>query len=153
SKPAAQEQAAEPISQKGAAATPAIMAAPAVVPPRADQPLNDASRGESPVAAAATTWPALPATEGAGAGGPAAASTNAREAAKTTAGKKGGANAGRGPAKVAAPKEANALDRAAAASPPAESSWLTYLLLILATTLAAASAFWFFFRTAHPRIH
>src|SRR5215468_12780876 len=54
SKPAAQEQAAEPISQKGAEASPAIMAAPAVVPPRADQPLNDASRGESPVAAAAT---------------------------------------------------------------------------------------------------
>src|SRR6516164_6971402 len=68
SKPAAQEQAAEPISQKGAEATPALVAAPAMVPPRADQPLNDASRGESPVAAAGTPWPALPATEGAGAG-------------------------------------------------------------------------------------
>src|SRR5499427_1945175 len=46
SKPAAQEQAAEPISQKGAEAAPAIMAspamvaAPAMVPPPADQSLN-----------------------------------------------------------------------------------------------------------------
>src|SRR6516164_4322177 len=44
SKPAAQEQAAEPISKKGAEAA-------AMVPPPADQSLNDASRGESPVAA------------------------------------------------------------------------------------------------------
>src|SRR5262245_49754920 len=153
SKPAAQEQAAEPISQKGAEATPAIMAAPAAVPPRADQALNDASRGESPVAAAATAWPALPATEGAGAGGPAAASTNATEAAKTNAATNAVANAATNPAQVVDPNEVNDLDRAAAASAPAESSWLTYLLLILATALAAASAFWFFFRTAHPRIH
>ena len=65
SKPAAQEQVAEPISQKGAEAARAM-----VPPPRADQPLNDASRGESPVAAAATAWPALPTTEGAGVGAP-----------------------------------------------------------------------------------
>jgi hypothetical protein len=126
-----------------------------VPPPRADQPLNDASRGESPVAAAATAWPALPATEGAGA--PAAASADAAEAGKTNA----VANAVTNAAQVVDPNEVNDLDRAAAASVPAESSWLTYLLLILATALAAASAFWFFFRTAspfarraaHPRMH
>ena len=152
SKPAAQEQAAEPISQKGAEAARAM-----VPPPRADQPLNDASRGESPVAAAATPWPALPTTEGAGAGAPAAASADATEAAKTNA----VANAVTNAAQVVDPNEVNDLDRAAAASVPAESSWLTYLLLILATALAAASAFWFFFRTpsrfarraAHPRMH
>ena len=143
SKPAAQEQAAEPISQKGAEA------APAMVPPPADQSLNDASRGESPVAAAAAGWPALPATEGAGAGAPAAASADATEAAKTNA----VANAVTKPAQVVDPNEVNDLDRAAATSVPAESSWLTYLLLILATALAAASAFWFFFRSAHPRMH
>jgi hypothetical protein len=152
SKPAAPEQAAEPISQKGAEAAPAM-----VPPPRADQPLNDASRSESPVAAAAAGWPALPATEGAGAGAPAAASADATQAAKTNA----VANAVTNPAQVVDPNEVNDLDRAAAASVPAESSWLTYLLLILATALAAASAFWFFFRTAspfarraaHPRMH
>ena len=143
SKPAAQEQAAEPISQKGAEAAPAM-----VPPPRADQPLNDASRGESPVAAAAAGWPALPATEGAGAGAPAAASADAAEAGKTNA----VANAATNAAQVVDPNEVNDLDRAAAASVPAESSWLTYLLLILATALAAASAFWFFFRSAHPRM-
>src|SRR5215831_16162623 len=142
-KPAAQEQAAEPISQKGAeaapamVASPAMVAAPAMVPPPADQSLNDASRGESPVAAAATAWPARPATEGAGTGAPAAPS------ADTT-------NAVTSPAQVVDPNEVNDLDRAAAASAPAESSWLTYLLLILATALAAASAFWLFFRTASP---
>jgi hypothetical protein len=148
SKPAAQEQAAEPISQKGAEA------APAMVPPlRADQPLNDASRGESPVAAAATAWPALPTTEGAGVGAPPAASADATEAAKT--------NAVTNAVQVVDTNEVNDLDRAAAASVPAESSWLTYLLLILGTALAAASAVWFFFRTAsrfarraaHPRMH
>ena len=152
SKPAAQEQAAEPSSQKGAEAAPAM-----VPPPRADQSLNDASRGESPVAAAAAGWPALPATEGAGAGAPAAMSADATEAAKTNA----VANAATNPAQVVDPNEVNDLDRAAAASVPGESSWLTYLLLILATALAAASAFWFFFRTAspfarraaHPRMH
>jgi hypothetical protein len=143
SKPAAQEQAAESISQKGAEAAPAM-----VPPPRADQSLNDASRGESPAAAAAG-WPALPATEGAGAGAPAAMSADATEAAKTNA----VANAVTNAAQVVDPNEVNDLDRAAAASVAAESSWLTYLLLILATALAAASAFWFFFRSAHPRMH
>ena len=147
SKPAAQEQAAEPISQKGAEAAPAM-----VPPPRADQPLNDASRGESPVAAAAAGWPALPATEGAGAGAPAAASADAAEAGKKNAMTNAVANAVTNAAQVVDPNEVNDLDRAAAASVPAESSWLTYLLLILATALAAASAFWFFFRSAHPRI-
>jgi hypothetical protein len=148
SKPAAQEQAAEPISQKGAEAAPAM-----VPPPRADQPLNDASRGESPVAAAATAWPALPTTEGAGVGAPPAASADATEAAKT--------NAVTNAVQVVDTNEVNDLDRAAAASVPAESSWLTYLLVTLGTALAAASAFWFFFRTAsrfarraaHPRMH
>ena len=152
SKSAAPEQAADSSAQKGAEAVPAM-----VPPPRADQPLNDASRGESPVAAAAAGWPALPATEGAGAGAPAAASADATEAAKTNA----VANAVTKPAQVVDPNEVNDLDRAAATSVPAESSWLTYLLLILATALAAASAFWFFFRTAsrparqvaHPRMH
>jgi len=143
SKPAAQEQAAEPISQKAAEAARAMMAAPAMVAPPADQSLNDASRGESPAAAAATAWPT---TEGAGAGAPAAASADATQAAKTNA----MANAVTNPAQVADPNEVNDLDRAAAANAPAESSWLTYLLLILATALAAASAFWFFFRTASP---
>src|SRR5258708_31259016 len=152
SKPAAQEQAAEPSSQKGAEAAPAM-----VPPPRADQSLNDASRGESPVAAAAAGWPALPAADGAGARAPAAMSAAATEAAKTNA----VANAVTNAAQVVDPNEVNDLDRAAAASVPAESYWLTYLLLILATALAAASAFWFFFRTAspfarraaHPRMH
>jgi hypothetical protein len=143
SKPAAQEQAAEPVSQKGAEAAPAM-----VPPPRADQSLGAASRGESPVAAAGTAWPALPMTEGAGA---AAASANATEAATPNA----------MTAAATDQNEVNDLDRAAAASVPAESSWLTYLLLILGIALAAASAFWFVFRTAsrfprraaHPRMH
>jgi hypothetical protein len=145
SKSAAPEQAADSSAQKGAEAVPAM-----VPPPRADQPLNDASRGESPVAAAAAGWPALPATEGAGA--PAAASADAAEAGKTNAATNAVANAVTNAAQVVDPNEVNDLDRAAAASVPAESSWLTYLLLILATALAAASAFWFFFRSAHPRM-
>jgi hypothetical protein len=147
SKSAAPEQAADSSAQKGAEAVPAM-----VPPPRADQPLNDASRGESPVAAAAAGWPALPATEGAGAGAPAAASADAAEAGKTNAATNAVANAVTNAAQVVDPNEVNDLDRAAAASVPAESSWLTYLLLILATALAAASAFWFFFRSAHPRM-
>ena len=148
SKPAVQEQAAAPISQKGAEA------APAMAPPRANQSLGDASRGESPVAAAGTAWPALPMTEGAGA---AAASANATEAATTNAMTAAATDA----VQVVDQNEVNDLDRAAAASVPAESSWLTYLLLILGIALAAASAFWFVFRTAsrfprraaHPRMH
>jgi hypothetical protein len=153
SKPAAQEQAAEPISQKGADA------APAMEPPRADQSLNDASRGASAVAAAATAWPALATTEGAGA--PAAANADAREAAKTNAVTAAATDAVTNAVQVVDKDEVNDLDRAAVASGPAESSWLTYLLLILGTALAAASAFWFIFRTAsrfarrpaHPRMH
>src|SRR5262245_9327870 len=142
SKPAAQEQAADSISQQAAEV------APAMVPsPPADQPLNDQSRGETPVAAAGTSWPVLPTTEGAGA--PAATSADATAAAKTDA------------VQVVDANEVNDLDRAAAASVPAESSWITYLLLILGSALAAASAFWFFSRTtslfarraAHPRVY
>ena len=143
SKPAAPEQAADPIAQKAAEAPPAL-----VPSPPADQPLNAASRGESPVAAAGTAWPVLPTTEGAGASAPGAApaatSADATEAANTTA----VTNA----VKVVDPNEVNDLDRAAAASVQAESSWLTYLLLMLATVLVAASAFWFFARRAAPRV-
>ena len=143
SKPAAPEQAADPIAQKAAEAPPAL-----VPSPPADQPLNAASRGESPVAAAGTAWPVLPTTEGAGASAPGAApaatSADATEAANTTA----VTNA----VKVVDPNEVNDLDRAAAASVQAESSWLTYLLLMLATALVAASVFWFFARWAAPRV-
>ena len=103
------------------------------------------------MAAGAAGWPALPTTEGAGAGAPAAASADATEAAKANAATSAVANAVTNAAQVVDPNEVNDLDRAAA-SVPAESSWLTYLLLILATALAAASAFWFFFRSAHPRM-
>src|SRR5262249_28631399 len=142
SKPAAPEQAADSIAQKAAEAPPA----PVPSPP-ADQPLNAASRGESPVAAAGTAWPVLPTTEGAGAGAPgtapAAMSADATEAAKTTAVTTA--------VQVVDANEVNDLDRAAA-SVQADSSWLTYLLLMLATALAAASAFWFFARRAAPRV-
>src|SRR5262245_31336532 len=143
SKPAAQEQAADSIAQKAAEAPPAL-----VPTPPADQPLNAASRGESPVAAAGTAWPVLPTTEGAGASAPAATSADATEAAKTTAVTTAATDA----VKVVDPNEVNDLDRAAAASVQAESSWLTSLLLMLATALAAASAFWFFARRAAPRV-
>jgi hypothetical protein len=144
SKPAAQEQAAGPISQTGVEVAPAT-----VPPPRTDQSLNDASRGENPVAATATAWPVLPTTEGARAGAPAAASADVTEAAKTSAVTNAATNA----VQVVDTNEVNDLDRAAAASVPAESSWLTYLLLTLGTALAAASAFWFFFRTASRPAH
>jgi hypothetical protein len=147
SKPAAPEQAADSIAQKAAEAPPAL-----VPSPPADQPLNAASRGESPVAAAGTAWPVLPTTEGAGASAPGAApaatSADATEAAKTTEVTTAVTNL----VKVVDPNEVNDLDRAAAASVQAESSWLTYLLLILATALAAASAFWLFARRAAPRV-
>jgi hypothetical protein len=146
SKPAAQEQATDSIAQKAAEAPPAL-----VPSPPADQPLNAASRGESPVAAAGTAWPILPTTEGAGASAPGAApaatSADATEAAKTTAVTTAATNA----VKVVDPNEVNDLDRAAAASVQAESSWLTYLLLMLATALAAASAFWFSSRAGQHR--
>jgi hypothetical protein len=149
SKPATQEQAAEPISQKGADA------APAMEPPRTDQ---------SAVATAGTAWPALATTEGAAA--PAAANADAREAAQTNAVTTNAVTAAATDAvtnavQVVDKDEVNDLDRAAAASGPAESSWLTYLLLILGTALAAAAAFWVVFRTAsrfarrpaQPRMH
>ncbi len=161
SKPAAQEQAAEPISQKGADA------AAAIEPPRTDQSVNDASRGASAVTAAATAWPTLATTEGAGA--PAAANADPSEAAQTNAVTNAATNAVTAAATDAAANavqvvdkdDVNDLDRAAAASGPTESSWLSYLLLILGIALAAASAFWFVFRTAsrfarrpaHPRMH
>src|SRR5262245_45707651 len=61
SKPAVQEQAGY-IFQKAAKVAPAV-----VLPPRADQPLNNESRNKSLVAAAATPWPVLPNIEDAGA--------------------------------------------------------------------------------------
>ena len=160
SKPAAQEQAAEPISQKGADAAPAMMA-----PPTTDQSVNDPTRGQNAVAAAATGWPAVATTEGAGVGAPAAANADATEAAKTNAATNAmtaaATDAVTNAVQVVDKDDVNDLDRAAAAGGPAESSWLTYLLLILGTALAAASAFWFVFRTAsrfarrpaHPRMH
>ncbi len=118
SKPAVQEQAADP--------------APAVVPSsRADQPLNEEGRGKSLVATAGTPWPVLPNTEDAGSSAPAAAGVDAAEAGKANAVQLVDAN------------EVNELDRAAAAAVPAESSWITYLLLILGLALAAVSAIWF----------
>src|SRR5215471_15077904 len=61
SKPAVQEQAADSTSQKASEASPAtVPSAPA------DQPLNDQSRSQSLLATAATLWPVLPNTEGAG---------------------------------------------------------------------------------------
>jgi hypothetical protein len=144
SKPAVQEQAAEPTSQKGADA------APAIEPPRTDQ---------SAVATAGTAWPALVAPVGAGA--PAATNADAGDAAQTNAVTAAATDAPTSAVQVVDKDEVNDLDRAAAASGPAESSWLSYLLLLLGIALAAAAAFWFVFRTAsrfgrrsaHPRMH
>jgi len=126
-KPAVQEQAADSISQKPAEA------APTVVPSsREDQPLNGESRNENLVTAAAAAWPIIPNTEGTGAGGAAADTTEAANA-----------NA----VQLVDPNEVNELDRAAETA-QAESSWSTYLLLLLGAALAAASAMWFFLRMA-----
>jgi hypothetical protein len=134
SKPAVQEQAADPVSQKAAEA------APAVVPSsRADQPLNDESKGKSLVATAGTAWPVLPNTEDAGSSAPRATGVDAAEAGKATAVQLVDAN------------EVNELDRAAAATVPAESSWITYLLVILGLALAAVSAMWFLLRITFAR--
>ena len=139
-KPAVQEQAADSISQKPAEA------APTVVPSsRANQPLNAESRNENLVPTAAAAWPIIPNTEGAGAGGAAADTTEAANA-----------NA----VQLVDPNEVNELDRAAETT-QAESSWTTYLLLLLGAALAAASAMWFFLRmasifarrAANPRMH
>jgi hypothetical protein len=135
-----QEQAADSISQKPAGA------APTVVPSsRADQPLNAESRNENLVPTAAAAWPIIPNTEGAGAGGAAADTTEAANA-----------NA----VQLVDPNEVNELDRAAETA-QAESSWSTYLLLLLGAVLAAASAMWFLVkmapvyarRAAGPRMH
>ena len=126
-KPAVQEQAADSISQKPAEA------APTVVPSsREDQPLNAESRNENLVPTAAAAWPIIPNTEGTGAGGAAADTTEAANA-----------NA----VQLVDPNEVNELDRAAETA-QAESSWSTYLLLLLGAALAAASAMWFFLRMA-----
>jgi hypothetical protein len=128
SKSAVQEP-ADSISQKAAEAAPA-----AVPSSRADQPLNDESRNESLVATAATPWPVLPNTEGAGASAPGVTSVDATEAAEAN------------PVQLVDPNEVNELDRAAAATVLAESPGVTYLLLILGAALAAAFAIWFFAR-------
>src|SRR5262249_45852220 len=126
-KPAVQEQAADSMSQKPAEA------APTVVPSsREDQPLNAQSRNENLVRTAAAAWPIIPNTEGTGAGGAAADTTEAANA-----------NA----VQLVDPNEVNELDRAAETA-QAESSWSTYLLLLLGAALAAASALWFFLRMA-----
>ena len=126
-KPAVQEQAADSISQKPAEA------APTVVPSSgADQPLNAESRNENLIPTAAAAWPIIPNTEGTGAGGAAADTTEAANA-----------NA----VQLVDPNEVNELDRAAETA-QAESSWSTYLLLLLGAALAAASAMWFFLRMA-----
>jgi hypothetical protein len=143
SKPAVQEQAVDSISQKAAEADPALM------PPRADQPVNAESPDGRLVATAATAWPVLPSTEGAGASAPGATGVEATETAKANT------------VQLVDPNEVNDLDRAAAASVPAESSWITYLLLILGAALAVASAMWFLSRmtsmfarrAVHPRMH
>jgi len=136
-KPAAQEQAADAISQK------AIGAAPAAAPSsRADQSFNEESRDESLLASAGTAWPVAPNTEGAG-GTP--GTINAAEAA---------------PNAVQAVDAGEAHEPAHAAA-TVESPWITYLLLILGAALAAASAMWLFSgmrspfarQAANPRMH
>ena len=122
-----QEQAADSISQK-----PAGSARTVVPSSGADQPLNAESRNENLVPTAAAAWPIIPNTEGAGAGGAAADTTEAANA-----------NA----VQRVDPNEVNELDRAAETA-QAESSWSTYLLLLLGAALAAASAMWFFLRMA-----
>jgi hypothetical protein len=135
SKPAVREQAADSVPQKAAEA-------PAVAPSsRADQSLNDESRtlnaesrNESLVATAATAWPVLPNTDGAGVSAQAATGVDTTQAPKANA------------VQVVDSNEVNELDRAAAVTAPAESSWITYLLLTLGAALAAASAMWFLSR-------
>ena len=139
-KPAVQEQAADSISQKPAEAAPTVVRSSG-----ADQPLNAESRNENLVTAAAAAWPIIPNTEGTGAGGAAADTTEAANA-----------NA----VQLVDPNEVNELDRAAETA-QAESSWSTYLLLLLGAALAAASAMWFLVkmspvyarRAAGPRMH
>jgi hypothetical protein len=134
--PAVQEQVADSISQK--AADPAPVVVPSL---RADQPLNDESRDESPEATAAAALPVLPNTEGAGASAPGATGVEATEVARANA------------VQLVEPNEVND-----AATVP----WITYLLLILGAALvAAALTIWFFAgrtsvyarRAGGPRVH
>ena len=123
SKPAVQEQAGDPISQKAAEAAPAAVPSSPANPSR-----NDESQGESLVATAGTAWPVSPSTESFGdtAGETAA---NAAEAASNVV-------------QVIDPNQTNDVDRVAAAT--VEWSWIAYLLLVLGAALAAASAtIWF----------
>src|SRR6516162_3127477 len=121
-KPAVQEQAADSISQKSAEAEPTV-----VPSSREDQPLNAESRNENLVPTAAAAWPIIPNTEGTGAGGAAADTTEAANA-----------NA----VQLVDPNEVNELDRAASV----ESSWLDYVWWILGAAVIAAFAMWVFSR-------
>jgi len=121
-KPAVQEQAANSISQKLAEA------APTVVPSSRDnQPLNAERQNKNLVPTAAAAWPIIPNTDGTGAGGAAADST---EAANTNA------------VQLVDPNEVNELDRAASV----ESSWLDYVWWMLGAALIAALAMWVYSR-------
>src|SRR5215831_17044988 len=116
-KPAVQEQTADSISQKPAEA------APTMVP----SSLNAESRNENLARTAAAAWPIIPNTEGTGAGGAAADTTEAANA-----------NA----VQLVDPNEINELDRAASV----ESSWLDYVWWMLGAALIAAFAIWVFSR-------
>ena len=158
-KPAVHEQVADSISQK--AADPA----PAVVPSsRADQPLNDESRDETPEATAATALPVLPITEGAGASAPGATAVDATEAALPNTEGAGASAPGATGVDATEAVRANAVQLVDPneVNDAATVPWITYLLLILgAALLAAALAIWFFARMTSvyarraggPRVH
>ena len=120
SKPAVQEQAADSIPQKAAEAVPAMVASSL-----AEQSANEESQNDSRLATAATAWPILRDTDGAGANSSEANSVDATEAAK---------------ANTVQLVDSNELDQIAIAR---ESSWNTYLILVLGAALAAASSIWF----------
>ncbi len=130
SKPAVQEQAANSIPQKAAEAVPAMVASSL-----ADQSANEESQNDSRLATAATAWPILRDTDGAGANSSEANSVDATEAAKANTVQLVGSN------------EVNELDQIAIAR---ESSWNTYLMLVLGAALAAASSIWFLPRLISP---
>jgi hypothetical protein len=144
SKLAVQQKPADPSLKKAPEADPAV-----VPSQRADEPLNGERRDERLVATAATPWPVLPNSDGAGVS---ASGTTGGEPTQTT-----NANA----VQLVDPNDMNDLDRAAAATVSTESPWSTYLLLILGAALAAASAVWLFAkmtpayarRAAGPRMH
>ena len=79
SKPVVQEQVADSIPQKAAEAVPAMEASSL-----ADQSANEEGQNESRLATAATAWPILQDTDGAGANSSEANSVDATEAAKAT---------------------------------------------------------------------